>query len=117
MYKKIRDKDGSSDDPWELKTVMVRRGDLSKRGGGEGRGWIQADPHVCVCCCVSQWVSSALAPAGNASTKHREHTHHPPFTTVQSPFDEGNTIHAQQAPRITTGRCLKAAWRSPASRS
>lgn len=55
-------------------------------GGGGGGGWIQADPCVCVCCCVSQWVSSALAPAGNASTKQRQYTHHPPFTPIQSPL-------------------------------
>lgn len=55
-------------------------------GGGGGGGWIQADLCVCVCCCVSQWVSSALAPAGNASTKQRQYTHHPPFTPIQSPL-------------------------------
>lgn len=55
-------------------------------GGGRGGGGIQADPCVCVCCCVSQWVSSALAPAGNASTKQRQYTHHPPFTPIQSPL-------------------------------
>lgn len=55
-------------------------------GGGGGGGWIQADPCVYVCCCVSQWVSSALAPAGNASTKQRQYTHHPLFTPIQSPL-------------------------------
>lgn len=70
--------------------VWVEEEEEAKRhggsGGGGGGGWIQADPCVYVCCCVSQWVSSALAPAGNASTKQRQYTHHPLFTPIQSPL-------------------------------
>lgn len=77
---------------WEVKVEGGERAEEEEAKEAQRRKRRVDDPCVCVCCCASQWVSSALAPAGNASAKPRECT---PVILHSAPFHERNTIHPQ----------------------